>query len=143
PAFVEVPAKLVSPSYAKRLAATIDMSRATRSAPLSEGIAITPEGQSTTQFSIIDKSGMAVANTYTLERRWGSRIVVTNMGFILNNDMRAFNLFPGVTNTKGDVGTPPNTIAPGKRPLSSMTPTIVAQNGRVRLINGQPGSRAI
>ena len=86
---------------------------------------------------------MAVANTYTLERRWGSRIVVKDMGFILNNDMRAFNLFPGVTNSKGEIGTAPNIIAPGKRPISSMTPTIVAKNGRVVLLTGSPGSRAI
>jgi gamma-glutamyltranspeptidase/glutathione hydrolase len=86
---------------------------------------------------------MAVANTYTLERRWGSRIVVKDMGFLLNNDMRAFNLFPGVTDTKGMVGTAPNTIAPGKRPLSSQTPTIVAQDGRVKLVTGSPGSQAI
>src|SRR5207302_2662158 len=129
--------------YGRQLARTIDLKRATRSADLSPEIPLAKEEQSTTHFSVIDGAGMAVANTYTLERRWGSRIVVKNMGFLLNNDMRAFNLFPGVTNTKGDVGTPPNTIAPGKRPLSSMTPTIVAQNGRVRLINGQPGSRAI
>jgi len=65
------------------------------------------------------------------------------MGFILNNDMRAFNLFPGVTNTKGDVGTEPNRIAPRKRPLSSMTPTILAKNGRVVFVSGSSGSRAI
>ncbi len=76
-------------------------------------------------------------------RRWGSRIVVKNMGFLLNNDMRAFNLFPGVTDTKGGVGTEPNLIAPRKRPLSSMTPTIVAKNGRVVLVTGSSGSRAI
>src|SRR5207253_1174843 len=82
-------------------------------------------------------------NTYTLERRWGSRIVVQNMGFLLNNDMRAFNLFPGFTDTKGTVGTLPNTIAPGKRPLSSQCPTIVARHGRVKLVTGSPGSQAI
>ena len=86
---------------------------------------------------------MAVGNTYTLERRWGSRIVVSKMGFLLNNDMRAFNLFPGVTDAKGTIGTLPNTIAPGKRPLSSQTPTIVAKDGRVKLIIGSPGSQAI
>jgi gamma-glutamyltranspeptidase/glutathione hydrolase len=86
---------------------------------------------------------MAVANTYTLERRWGSRIVVKNMGFILNNDMRAFNLFPGQTDTAGSIGTPPNQIAPGKRPLSSMTPTIMAKNGRAVFLGGCSGSRAI
>lgn len=86
---------------------------------------------------------MAVANTYPLERRWGSRVVVTGLGFLLNNNMRAFNLFPGETDTKGNVGTPANTIAPRKRPISSMTPTIVAEQGKVRLVTGSTGSRAI
>src|SRR5947209_2940028 len=86
---------------------------------------------------------MAVANTYTLERLWGSRIVVRGMGFLLNNDMFAFNHFPGVTDRKGGIGTVPNTIAPGKRPLTSQSPTIVASGGRVRLVTGTPGSRGI
>jgi gamma-glutamyltranspeptidase/glutathione hydrolase len=86
---------------------------------------------------------MAVANTYTLERLWGSRIVVKDMGFLLNNNMFGFNLFPGVTDTNGLVGTPPNLIAPGKRPVSSQTPTIVARDGRVKLVTGSPGTRAI
>jgi gamma-glutamyltranspeptidase/glutathione hydrolase len=143
PAFVQIPAKLTSREYAQQLAKTIDLNKATRSADLSGDIPLAKEGESTTQFSIIDRNGMAVANTYTLERRWGSRIVVKNMGFILNNDMRAFNLFPGVTDTKGTVGTAPNIIAPGKRPISSMTPTIVTKDGRVVLVTGSPGSRAI
>jgi hypothetical protein len=83
---------------------------------------------------------MAVANTYTMERLWGSRIVVKDMGFLLNNNMFGFNLFPGVTDTNGLVGTPPNLIAPGKRPVSSQTPTIVAKDGRVKLITGSPGT---
>lgn len=143
PAFTEIPAKLTSPQYAKALAQTLDLYHATSSASLSTEIPLTTEGQSTTQFSVIDHDGMAVANTYTLERRWGSRIVVKDMGFLLNNDMRAFNLFPGETTTKGQIGTPPNTIAPGKRPISSMTPTIVTQDGHVVLVTGSPGSRAI
>jgi gamma-glutamyltranspeptidase/glutathione hydrolase len=143
PAFNHFPDKLISPEYGSQLAKTIDLHQATRSEDLAENIPLSREGPSTTHFSIIDKRGMAVANTYTLERRWGSRIVVTKMGFLLNNDMRAFNLFPGVTDTKGGIGTPPNTIAPGKRPLSSQTPTIVAEAGRVRLVTGSPGSRAI
>jgi gamma-glutamyltranspeptidase/glutathione hydrolase len=143
PAFSEIPAKLISPAYARDLARTIDLQKATPSASLAADIPLIPESQSTTQFSIIDHSGMAVANTYTLERRWGSRVVVKNMGFLLNNDMRAFNLFPGETDAKGQVGTAPNTIAPGKRPVSSMTPTIVVRDGRVVMVTGSPGSRAI
>jgi gamma-glutamyltranspeptidase/glutathione hydrolase len=143
PAFVEVPAKLLSKDYAADLARTIDPEKATRSASLAGEMTLSHEGQSTTQFSIIDGDGMAVSNTFTLERRWGSRIVVKDMGFLLNNDMRAFNLFPGETDTKGQVGTAANTIAPGKRPISSMTPTIVARDGRVLIVTGSSGSRGI
>jgi hypothetical protein len=88
-------------------------------------------------------AGMAAANTFTLARLWGSRIVVKDMGFLLNNNMFGFNLFPGVTDVHGAVGTPPNTTAPGKRMISSMTPTIVAENGHVKLVTGSPGTRAI
>ena len=143
PAFVEVPVWLTSKPYARALAATIDPSKATRSESLSGDIALPPESPSTTHFSVMDRDGMAVSNTTTLERRWGSRIVVKGMGFLLNNDMRAFNLFPGETDTLGNVGTAANTIAPHKRPITSMAPTIVAKEGRAVLVTGSPGSRAI
>ena len=142
-AFTPLPEKLTSHDYGRDIAKSIDMQKATRSTDLATEIPLTKEEHDTTHFSVIDRDGMAVANSYTLERRWGSRIVVKNMGFLLNNDMRAFNLFPGTTDTKGNVGTEPNVIAPGKRPLSSMTPTIVAKDGRVMLVTGSPGSRAI
>jgi gamma-glutamyltranspeptidase/glutathione hydrolase len=142
PAFVSIPPKLTDPAYGRELARSIDLTRATPSRELAGGIDLT-EGDSTTQFSVIDARGTAVSCTYTLERRWGSRIVVRGMGFLLNNDMWAFNLYPGRTDTTGTIGTPPNTIAPGKRPLSSMTPTVVARDGRVVLVTGSPGSRAI
>lgn len=143
PDYVQIPDKLITREYADQLVGTIDLGKATRSEALAADITLSTEGENTTHFSIIDRRGMAVANTYTLERLWGSRIVVKNMGFLLNNDMRAFNLFPGVTDTKGTIGTGPNTIAPGKRALSSQTPTIVAQDGRVKLVTGSPGTRAI
>jgi gamma-glutamyltranspeptidase/glutathione hydrolase len=143
PAFTPIPPRLISPEYGRELASTINLARATPSGSLAADLPLAQEGQSTTHFSIIDDRGMAVANTYTLERRWGSRIVVKNRGFILNNDMFAFNLDPGLTDTRGSIGTPPNLLAPGKRPLSSQTPTIVAQDGTVKLITGSPGSRAI
>ena len=143
PAFVPMTPQLTTHEYGRQLASKIDLHKATRSEDLAADIPVTREGECTTHFSIIDKDGMAVGNTYTLERRWGSRSVVKNMGFLLNNDMRAFNLFPGVTDTKGAIGTAPNTIAPGKRPLSSQSPTIIAQDGKVRFILGSPGSQAI
>jgi gamma-glutamyltranspeptidase/glutathione hydrolase len=143
PAFVAIPQNLITPEYGRDLAKTIDPAHATSSRTLAADLPLAQEGQSTTHFSIIDEHGMAVANTYTLERRWGSRIVVKNRGFILNNDMFAFNLDPGLTDTRGNIGTAPNLLAPGKRPLSSQTPTIVAEDGKVKLITGSPGSRAI
>jgi gamma-glutamyltranspeptidase / glutathione hydrolase len=143
PAFVPVPVRLIESEYGRQLARTIDLTRTTRSKDLGSDIAETPEGADTTHFSIIDRQGMAVANTYTLERLWGSRIVVKNMGFLLNNNMFGFNLFPDEENPAGANGFTPNAVAPGKRPLSSQTPTIVAQDGHVRLITGSPGSRSI
>ncbi len=143
PAFAPLPTHLLTREYGRQLAETIDLNEATPSISLAKEIPILPEGKDTTHFSVIDKSGMAVANTYTLERRWGSRIVVKNMGFLLNNDMFAFNHYPGETDTKGSIGTSPNTIAPGKRPLTSQTPTIVSRAGKVKLITGSPGSRTI
>lgn len=143
PAFVQIPGKLATREYGRELARTILPGKATSSRDLSPEIQLSPEEGNTTHFSVIDRDGMAVANTYTLERLWGSRIVVKNMGFLLNNDMRAFNLFPGITDTKGAIGTAPNIIAPGKRPISSQCPTIVARDGRVKLVTGTPGSQSI
>ncbi len=86
---------------------------------------------------------MAVSNTYTLEHSYGSRIVVPGAGFLLNNEMTDFNWLPGVTTREGRIGTAPNVVAPGKRMLSSQTPTIVAKGGKVVLVTGSPGSRTI
>jgi gamma-glutamyltranspeptidase/glutathione hydrolase len=86
---------------------------------------------------------MAVSNTYTLEDAYGSRVVVRGAGYILNNEMGDFNALPGVTNTKGRIGTEPNLVASGKRMLSSQTPTVVAKNGKAILVTGSPGSRTI
>jgi gamma-glutamyltranspeptidase/glutathione hydrolase len=144
PAFADIPPYLTTTDYAKKQAATIDPAHATPSASLTKDIALTDsESDQTTHFSVIDKDGMAVANTYTLENSYGSRVVVRGAGFILNNEMTDFNTRPGVTDRRGAVGTPPNQIAPGKRMLSSQTPTIVAKNGKVLLITGSPGSRTI
>jgi gamma-glutamyltranspeptidase/glutathione hydrolase len=141
--FVKIPAHLTTKEYARELAHAIDLNKATRSEDLAKDILLVGEGDSTTHFSIIDKDGMAVANTYTLERSYGSRVVVKGAGFLLNNEMIDFNWRPGVTDRQGTIGTPANQIAPGKRMLSSQTPTIVARNGKVVLITGSPGSRTI
>ncbi len=141
--FVKIPERLTSKAYAKKLALGIDRARATPSAKLAPEIQLTGEGDSTTHFSVIDSDGMAVSNTYTLERSYGSGVMVRGAGFLLNNEMMDFNWFPGVTTRDGDIGTPANQIAPGKRMLSSQTPTIVARDGNVVLITGSPGSRTI
>jgi gamma-glutamyltranspeptidase/glutathione hydrolase len=141
--FVKIPAFLTSKEYARKLAQSIDPHKASRSEDLAKDIPLKGEGDSTTHFSVLDGDGMAVANTYTLERSYGSRLVVKGAGFLLNNEMMDFNWFPGETTRGGGIGTEPNQVAPGKRMLSSQTPTIVAKNGKVVLITGSPGSRTI
>lgn len=143
PDFVKIPTRLTSKDYARKLASGINLQFATRSEDLAAEIELSEESPDTTHFSVIDGDGMAVSNTYTLEASWGSRIVVRGAGFVLNNEMGDFNWFPGETNRDGRIGTEPNIIAPGKRMLSSQSPTIVEQDGRVILITGSPGGRTI
>lgn len=146
PDFVQIPlARLLSKDYAKTLAATIDRSKASRSVELGKDIVTTSsqEPDETTHYSVIDKDGMAVSTTTTLEGGYGSRVVVKGAGFLLNNEMGDFNKNPGATLEDGTIGTPANLIDPGKRMLSSMTPAIVSRNGKVVLITGSPGGRTI
>lgn len=143
PAFTEIPAKLTTQSYAAELARGIDPRHATPSAEVAPEIPLADEGSSTTHFSVVDRDRMAVANTYTLQNSYGSMVVVRGAGFLLNNEMTDFNWRPGVTDRKGRIGTPPNQIAPGKRMLSSQSPTIVCRDGRLVLVTGSPGGRTI
>jgi len=148
PDFVKMPLdRLTSKAYAKTLASSIDPNHATSSAELGKDIltqiASATEEEETTQFSIVDKNGNAVSNTYTLEGGFGSHVVVSGAGFLLNNEMGDFNKKPGETNSRGDIGTPPNLIVPGKRMLSSMSPTIVTKNGALFMVTGSPGGRTI
>lgn len=146
PDFVDIPVqRLMSKEYATTLAQGIDRSRASSSVELGKDIVTIAESESdeTTHFSVIDKDGNAVANTYTLEGGYGSHVVVKGAGFILNNEMGDFNKKPGETNLGGDIGTTANLIAPGKRMLSSMTPAIVSRDGKVLLVTGSPGGRTI
>jgi gamma-glutamyltranspeptidase/glutathione hydrolase len=92
---------------------------------------------------VLDREGMAVTSTYTLEGGYGAHVVVKGAGFLLNNEMGDFNKKPGETNTTGDIGTPANLIAPGKRMLSSMSPTMVLKDRKVVLLTGSPGGRTI
>jgi len=144
PAFSDVPVeRLTSKAYARQLAAAIAPDRATRSDELSKGLITLAEGESTTHFSIVDRDGNAVANTYTLQDSYGSFVVVRGAGFLLNNEMTDFNLQPGVTDRRGRIGTDANLVSPGKRMLSSQTPTLVLRDGKVRLATGSPGGRTI
>jgi len=141
--FVTIRENLTNKEYAAQLAAKIDRHRATTSEELASDIRLTKEGTQTTHFSVIDADGMAVSNTYTLEQRFGGRVMVKGKGFLLNNEMGDFNLQPGVTDRQGKIGTAANQVAPGKRMLSSMTPVIVAKSGRVVMVSGSPGGRTI
>ncbi|HMF37681.1 MAG TPA: gamma-glutamyltransferase, partial [Isosphaeraceae bacterium] len=143
PDFVPVPTdELVSKAAADKLARSIS-DRATPSASLAPFAVLPAESDHTTHCSTIDAAGNAVALTYTLEDSYGAKAVVAGVGFLLNNEMGDFNLIPGRTDTSGQIGTPANIIAPGKRMLSSMTPTIVLSDGKVRIVTGSSGGRTI
>ncbi len=147
PDFTTIPVtRLTSKAHARTLAASIDTTKATNSVALAEGripVTTADEPNETTHFSVVDRLGNAVSNTFTLEGGFGSRVVVDGAGFLLNNEMGDFNKKAGTTTTDGDIGTAPNLIVPGKRMLSSMTPTIVSRGGRVVLVTGSPGGRTI
>jgi len=142
PDFTQPPvAKLTSKSYAKTLRATIDPAKASPSSPadVTQGY----ESDETTHYSVVDKDGLAVSVTYTLEAGYGLGAVVDGAGFLLNNEMGDFNGKPGLTDSTGLIGTAPNVAQPGKRMLSSMTPTIVAKDGKLVAVVGSPGGRTI
>jgi gamma-glutamyltranspeptidase/glutathione hydrolase len=142
--FGDVPvATLTDKEYARGLADAVPRDRARSSAELGEAILTPPESEETTHYSVVDAAGNAVSTTYTIEAGFGAKVVAEGTGFLLNNEMGDFNEWPGVTNERGYVGTPPNQIAPGKRPLSSMTPTILARNGRPVALIGSPGGKTI
>lgn len=133
--------RLTSKSFAAELRSAINTEVATPSDL--EDIETQPESDQTTHLSVVDQSRNAVSLTTTLEYSYGSGIVVSGGGFLLNNEMGDFNPIPGVTTTDGLIGTQPNLTEPAKRMLSSMTPTIVAQNGKLKLVTGSPGGRTI
>ncbi|MDX1396824.1 MAG: gamma-glutamyltransferase, partial [Gemmatimonadota bacterium] len=134
--------RLTSKEYADELRETIDLFMASESDSAAFNGAYF-ESEETTHYSVVDAEGNAVSVTYTLEYGYGSSMVVPGAGFLLNNEMGDFNAIPGRTNSRGTIGTPPNIVAPEKRMLSSMTPTIVARDGRPVLVIGSPGGRTI
>ena len=144
PAMVTAPlARLMSKRYAATLRASIDPERATPSEEIRPELAPPHEGDNTTHFSIVDRYGNAVANTYTLNFSYGVGMVAEGTGVLLNNELDDFAAKPAAPNAAGLIGGDPNAPAPGKRPLSSMTPTIVLKNGRPILITGSPGASRI
>jgi len=144
PDFVHVPvAALTSKRYADRLARAIDPVRVLSGKALKAGRIEPYESPQTTHFSIVDKDGNAVAMTYTLNMDFGSGIVATGTGILLNDEMDDFSAKPGIPNAYGVTGNEANSIAPGKRPLSSMSPTIVLKNGKIWAVTGSPGGSRI
>lgn len=141
--FVKVPVKkLTSPEYLKERMADYDMNKAGSSKITQHGN-INPESEETTHFSVYDQWGNAVSITTTLNGSYGCRTVVGGAGFLLNNEMDDFSIKPGVPNMYGALGTEANAIAPNKRMLSSMTPTIVLKDGKPYLVIGTPGGTTI
>jgi gamma-glutamyltranspeptidase/glutathione hydrolase len=133
--------RLTSKEYAAELRQTIRAERASPSSP--ERFEWPAESGETTHLSVVDAARNAVALTYTLEDSFGVKLVVPGAGFLLNNEMGDFNAGPGLTDAEGRIGTEPNLAAPGKRMLSSMTPTILTREGRPFLVLGSPGGRKI
>ena len=140
PDFVKVPvAALIDPAYLARRAGEVKALTPSILASVQPGI----EKPQTTHFSIVDRWGNAVANTYTLNGSYGSGVVVEGGGFLLNDEMDDFSVKPGVPNIYGVVGGAANAIAPFKTPLSSMTPTVVLKDGKVAMVVGTPGGSRI
>lgn len=136
--------RLTSKEHARKLRRGIDLMSASPSDPGAFGdLYLAPESEETTHLSVVDAEGNAVSMTYTLEYSYGSRLVADGLGFLLNNEMGDFNAIPGRTDEAGRIGTPPNLIEPEKRMLSSMTPTILAKDGKPYLVIGSPGGRTI
>lgn len=142
PGFANIPiTELLDPAYISRRRESIDRRRATPSNQIRPGLEPAGEGEHTTHFSVVDKEGNAVSNTYTLNTGFGSGVTIA--GFLMNNEMDDFAAKVGVPNAYGLIQGESNTIAPGKRPLSSMTPTIVMKSGKVYAVLGSPGGPTI
>ncbi len=144
PDFIKIPvAGLTAKAYARELAARVDLNRARPAAEIKPGQPQRYESGQTTHYSVADQDGNAVAVTYTLNFPYGSGIVAAGAGILLNNEMDDFAAKPGVPNAYGLIGGDANAVGPGKRPLSSMTPTLAFKDGRVVLVTGSPGGSRI
>ncbi len=144
PDFYDVPLEfLISEDYGKKIADGINLNQARKSSDVAPVTIAKKESPDTTHFSVVDKFGNAVANTYTLNFSYGSGIMVKGAGFLLNNEMDDFSSKPGVPNMFGLIGAEANKIEPEKRMLSSMTPTIVTKDGKLKMVIGTPGGSTI
>lgn len=144
PDYVDVPVeKLIDKAYAKRLVSDFNTQITTASSAIKAGAKLADESRDTTHYSIVDADGNVVSNTYTLNFSFGSGITVAGTGILLNNEMDDFSAKPGVPNGYGLIGAEANQIEAKKRPLSSMTPTIVFKDGKPVLVTGSPGGSRI
>lgn len=144
PDFVKVPVTdLISEAYNKQRMSDFNPEEATPSSSMTEGAIAMKESEQTTHLSVVDKDGNAVAVTTTLNGGYGSKVVVAGAGFLLNNEMDDFSAKPGAPNMYGAIGGEANKIEPGKRMLSSMTPTIVEKDGKLLMVVGTPGGTTI
>jgi len=144
PDFVKVPVDiLTSKDYAERLRKRIEPGKATPSDQVRPGTSFKKEGSNTTHYSVMDRFGNAVSITYTINDYYGSAAAVNGAGFLLNNEMDDFAIKPGVPNLYGLIGGDANAVEPFKRPLSSMSPTIVMKDGQVVMVLGSPGGSRI
>ena len=142
--FVDVPKdSLIAPKYIQDRMRTFSWDKATKSSDVSHGAILGKESDQTTHYSIVDQFGNAVSVTTTLNTRYGSKVLVKGAGFFLNNEMDDFSAKPGVPNVYGLLGSEANAIAPEKRMLSSMTPTIIAKDGALKMVVGTPGGSTI
>ena len=144
PDYYEVPvSQIISKNYAKTINEKIKIGKVTPSSVIYPGTFSDNESYETTHFSIVDKDGNAVSSTYTLNSTFGSGVVIKNTGILMNNEMDDFAAAPGIANQFGLLGAEANQIVPGKRPLSSMTPTIVMKDGGFFFTTGSPGGSRI
>ena len=142
--FVKVPTQqLLSPDYLKERMSSFSWDKASKSSEIAHGKIAGYESDETTHYSIVDRFGNAVAVTTTLNTNYGSKVYVKGGGFFLNNQMDDFSIKPGEPNTYGLVGSEKNAIAPNKRMLSSMSPTIIEKDGKLFMVIGTPGGSTI
>lgn len=144
PDFVNIPTKqLLDPAYLKSRMSSFSFEKASKSTDIARGELSFSESMETTHYSIVDAEGNAVSVTTTLNGAYGSKVYLEELGFFMNNEMDDFSAKPGIPNMFGLIGAEANSIAPGKRMLSSMTPTIVEKAGKLAMVVGTPGGSTI